>query len=199
MMIKIHKIFYDFEKEENWLNQMSAKGLHLKAVGWCTYYFEKGKSGAYTYRLELLSNLPKHPESQEYINFIEDSGVEAVASYLKWVYFRKKAEDGPFEIFSDIDSKMRHYWKINTLFGSLMFLNLFAFIFNFIIALNLSRYTEYVGDGRGNYTYIEKTAPMGINFYISFINLFFTILIGSVIIRNIVRSASLRKLKRIVE
>ena len=29
-----------------------------------------------------------------------------------WIYFRKKTADGPFDLFSDIDSRVRHLDKI---------------------------------------------------------------------------------------
>ena len=31
---------------------------------------------------------------------------------LQWVYFRKKLTDGPFDLFSDIDSRIRHLDRI---------------------------------------------------------------------------------------
>lgn len=114
----IHKCFWawDFEKEEKWLNEMSAKGLQLVAVGFCKYVFEEGTRGEYAYRLELLKELPSHPESVSYIRFLEETGIEYIGSLLRWAYFRKKAADGEFEIYSDIDSKIKHYKRIMTLF-----------------------------------------------------------------------------------
>ncbi len=37
----IHKWFWawDFDKEEKWLNEMSAKGLNLTGVSFCRYVF----------------------------------------------------------------------------------------------------------------------------------------------------------------
>jgi hypothetical protein len=106
----IRKLFWswDFDKEENWLNEMSTKGLQLTSVGFCKYVFEDGTPGEYFYRLELLDNLPCTAESQRYIRFIEDTGAEHVGSILRWVYFRKKANMGEFDLFSDIDSRIKH-------------------------------------------------------------------------------------------
>jgi len=44
---------------------------------------------------------------------MEESGVEAIATWYCWVYFRKKAVDGPFDIYSDIDSRITHYKRIS--------------------------------------------------------------------------------------
>lgn len=114
----IYKWFWawDFEKEEKWLNEMSAKGLQLAAVGFCRYVFEEGTRGEYAYRLELLKDLPSNPESVSYIRFLEETGIEYIGSVIRWSYFRKKAADGAFEIYSDIDSKIKHYKRIMTLF-----------------------------------------------------------------------------------
>jgi hypothetical protein len=119
MKYVIRKAYWDFEKEEAWLNQMAAKGMALIDYSWCRYLFEDCKNGEYIYRIELLENLPSHPESQAYIRFMEESGVECVATYARWIYFRKKAADGPFDIYSDRDSMITHYKRINALWITL--------------------------------------------------------------------------------
>ncbi len=54
------------------------------------YLFEKGSPGAYVYRIELLQYMPGHPEGAAYLEFLAESGIEVVASSLRWVYLRKK-------------------------------------------------------------------------------------------------------------
>ncbi|MCT4543166.1 MAG: DUF2812 domain-containing protein [Vallitalea sp.] len=109
-----------YEKEEKWLNEMSAKGMMLTDVGFCKYTFEECIPGEYIYRLELLHHLPFQCESDSYIKFLEDTGIEYVGSYLRWGYFRKKAQDGVFELYSDVDSKIEHYKRI-TLIANVLF------------------------------------------------------------------------------
>lgn len=101
----VHKAFWDFEKEEQWLNTMSARGLALSDYSWCRYVFADTPENRYIYRIELLENLPTHPESMAYLRFLEENGVECVASYMRWVYLRKNASEGPFDIYTDIDSR----------------------------------------------------------------------------------------------
>jgi hypothetical protein len=134
----IHRWYWawDFEKEEKWLNEMSAKGLQLVSVGFCKYVFEESARDEYTYRLELLENLPTNHQSTSYIHFLEETGVEHIGSVLRWAYFRKKVADGAFEIYSDIDSKIKHYKRIMTLFFAVIPVNLAA------ANLNLSNYTR---------------------------------------------------------
>lgn len=113
----VHKTFavWQHEKEEQWLNQMSAEGWQLVKASPFRYEFTKGEKNFYQYRLEMLPNSPKNPESQRYIEFMEETGAEYLDSMLRWVYFRRRTADGPFEIFSDTDSKISHFNRINTL------------------------------------------------------------------------------------
>lgn len=110
----IHKVFFawSYEEEEKWLNKMSAAGLQLVDVGFCRYVFEEGVRGEYIYRLEMLEDLPSHPRSVAYINFLEETGAQHIGTLLRWVYFRKKATDGPFDLYSDLGSRIKHYRRI---------------------------------------------------------------------------------------
>ncbi len=110
----VHKMFFiwDFENEERWINEMAAHGYNLVSVGFARYEFEEGNPNEYIYRLEMLKHFPSHYESQEYIRFVEETGAEHVGSFKNWVFFRKKASDGEFNMHSDIDSKVMHINKI---------------------------------------------------------------------------------------
>lgn len=115
----IWKLYTDFEREENWLNEMSQKGLQLVSYTPGRYVFEEGAPGEYIYRIELLDQLPSHHESRAYIRFMEEAGAEYVDSILRWVYFRKRAADGPFELYTDRDSLITHRKRIMALYGVL--------------------------------------------------------------------------------
>ena len=134
----VWKAYMDYEKEEEWLNEMSASGLAMTEYTWCRYVFEDCDPGDYTYRIELLDNRPDHPESKLYIRFMEENGVEQVASYIRWVYFRKKAADRPFDIYSDTDSRIRHYKRILALWLPLCGLDLVVGVSNLLIGLSYS-------------------------------------------------------------
>ena len=119
MMKTVHKWFWawDFEKEEKWLNEMSAIGLHLVGVGFAKYFFEEGAPGEYTVRLQMLEQWPSSAQSAQYIKFIEETGAEHVGTFARWAYFRKKtAESEDFELFSDIDSRIRHISRLLLMF-----------------------------------------------------------------------------------
>lgn len=131
----VRKLFWawDFDKEEKWLNEMAAKGLALCAVGFCRYEFEQTLPGEYAVRLQMLENKPTHPESEKYLEFIEETGAEHVGSYLSWVYFRKKTEDGAFELMSDYASRVKHLTNIIRLIAALGVFNLAAGCYNLIL------------------------------------------------------------------
>lgn len=138
----IKKLFWawDYEKEEKWLNEMSAKGLALVDYTPFRYSFEECEPGEYTNKIQLLEHRPSHPESERYIRFMEETGAEQVASYMNWVYFRKKTAEGPFEIFSDIESKMNHLILIKKLLLPIAILNLAIFLMNMVnFAVNYPR------------------------------------------------------------
>lgn len=93
---------WDYEKEEQWLNAMAMEGWTLVGVGFCTYRFRADAPGAYTVRMEM------HPPEAEYLRFMEETGAEYIGRIGQWLFFRKKTEEGAFEIFSDLDSRISH-------------------------------------------------------------------------------------------
>ncbi|MCR5793801.1 MAG: DUF2812 domain-containing protein [Solobacterium sp.] len=106
----IRKWFFvwDFDKEEQWLNEMAMNGWALCSVGFCTYTFERCEPGQYMIRLEM------HGPDEDYIRFMEETGCEYVGRVFQWIYFRRSAEYGEFDIFSDIDSRIAHLNRIAT-------------------------------------------------------------------------------------
>ena len=100
----IHKWYWvwDFEKEERWLNQMAMEGWVLAEVGFANYTFERCEPGDYIIRLQM------HNPDDEYLAFLEELGAEYIGRVFQWIYLRRKAEEGPFELFSDTQSKLEH-------------------------------------------------------------------------------------------
>lgn len=131
-----------FEKEEKWLNEMSAKGMQLVNVGFCRYEFEQGMSNEYIYRLEFLDKLPLNAESVAYIKFMEETGVDYIGSLFRWAYFRRKSTDGPFELYSEISSKIKHYKRINYICNFLIVMEMTIAVMEFWKAWN-----EYMSYG----------------------------------------------------
>lgn len=122
----IHKWFWvwDFEKEERWLNVMAQTGWLLDGVGFGVYHFVPCAPGEYAVRLEM------HPCDKEYIRFMQETGAEYVGRMFQWIYFRKKTQNGPFDIFSDLDSRIAHLDRIGKMLALLSIANLLLGITN---------------------------------------------------------------------
>ncbi len=131
----VHKWFWawEFDKEEKWLNEMAAKGLTLASMHFTKYMFEETDPGEYQIRIELLDKHPTHPEGENYIRFVEATGAEQVASWIDWVYFRKKTADGPFELFSDNSSRIRMLNRVIGLLSTLAVMCLLAGGYNLFL------------------------------------------------------------------
>lgn len=115
---------WEFEEEEQWLNQMAAAGWVLDQVGFCRYEFVRCEPDEYTVRLEMRD------KDDAYVAFMEETGAEYIGRMMKWIYFRKKATDGAFDIFSDMDSRMKHLEKIILLIKGCTILNLVVGVAN---------------------------------------------------------------------
>jgi hypothetical protein len=137
---KIRKMFwfdYDLQKQESWLNEMAAEGRNpipsLNWLGLPSYRLEPGRPGEWVYRIELLSKDAKKPASRDYLAFVSESGVETVLVTARIAYFRKRTADGPFEIYSDTDSRIAYQRRmlksLNWLIASEMYTILVGAVF----------------------------------------------------------------------
>lgn len=117
----IHRTFFiwNFEKEINWLNEMSRQGWQLCRAGFFVYEFEQGEQGEYQYQLQLLRKT-----DPDYLAFLEETGIQVVGRCLNWIYLKKKSDGQPFEIFSDLKDVIRHLDGVMALCGVIMAANL---------------------------------------------------------------------------
>ena len=147
MRTTIKKLFFvwDFDKEEKWLNEMAAKGLALVSVGFCKYEFEDCIPGEYRICLQLLDKLTSHPESRKYIEFMEETGAEHAGSFTRWVYFRKKASEGDFVLFSDNTSRVKYLTTILSFIALIVGLNLYIGLYNLFLVFFLGSPFNYIG------------------------------------------------------
>lgn len=137
MRERVRKIYmaWEFEEEENWLNEMAAKGKTLAAYGFGWYDFEDTQPGEYTVRMEMLPHWPNHPESQQYIRFVEETGAEHIGNMKNWVCFRKKKADGTFDLFSDRESRLKYVKRFIPLMIFCCVMMLVALVPNLFMAL----------------------------------------------------------------
>ncbi len=134
MIYKVNKLlFMDLEKEEAWLNEMASKGYNFIYNYLWTYLFEKGTPREYVYRIELLEHKASSIETQSYIDFLEETGVELVSTSGRWAYFRKKADECPFELYTDSEARISHYRRNISFLGFILAINLSILTLNTLI------------------------------------------------------------------
>lgn len=116
-MNEYKKRFYDLEKEEDWLNEMSEKGLALKEIKWGVfkdiYRFEQcGKK--YVYREDYNIEGAMEAITSPYIKFVTETyNCEFVCVGGGKIYFRKAAESGDFPpVYTDLNSRIEAEKKL---------------------------------------------------------------------------------------
>lgn len=123
-MIKM-KLFYDKDAEEVWLNELSSQGWEFQKFFLGFYRFRACEPGEFRYQIDLLDNW--NGEKEQYASFMEDVGVEVVGQWWRWVYLKKRSADGPFELYTDAESKRLQYKKIKEFFIVFAIIELICF------------------------------------------------------------------------
>jgi hypothetical protein len=116
----VRKIFFvwEYEKEEQWLNEMSKQGWQLTKATFGKFRFESGTPDEYTYRLELLDKSLSSKENTSYLNFLQDTGIEMVGECRQWIYLRCKTANGGFEPTNRTLYTLTHLLKIQEFIGT---------------------------------------------------------------------------------
>lgn len=125
--MKKFKIFWDFEAEERYLNEMAKQGHMLKkysAFGF--YHFEDGEPQELNYKVDYRMFKSKG-ELDSYVNLFEDAGWKHVygTQFSANQYFLPVGEDAGTDIFSDKVSAATRYKTLYTF----CLINVAAFIF----------------------------------------------------------------------
>ena len=108
-MIKFH-LYWDKDKETAFLNEMSQKGYAMTGFFAGFYHFDRCQPGEYIYQIDITEGLFR--VSNDYREFMRDMDVEIVCLWGPWVILRKKAVEGPFELYTDVESNIEHYARI---------------------------------------------------------------------------------------
>ncbi|NCB32134.1 MAG: DUF2812 domain-containing protein [Clostridia bacterium] len=131
------KLYYDKDAEEAWLQSMSAGGWAFKHFCMGVYTFEPSEPGEYIYRIDLMPGDAR--EQEQFTAFMRDAGIEPVGKWYRWVYLRRQAAEGPFELYTDADSKIAHYSRIRRFFGGVLALELLCMAMEMNAALATGR------------------------------------------------------------
>lgn len=133
----IRKVYRNFEKEIDWLNEMSESGLALCEYTWGRYVFEKTVPREYIFTIEPLRAVTSAAENIYYIESLQKSDVEVISGSKIWLYLRKKTSDGPFGKKIEIKSRIDHYRRDYSQKRIGLFFFLITFISNGILGLML--------------------------------------------------------------
>ena len=128
------KLYYDKDEEEEWLKKMSLSGWAFKNFFLGVYSFEACEPGEYSYQIDLLENW--NGDKKEYADFMEDVGVKVIGQWWRWVYLQKKSTDGPFEMYTDTESKIAQYSKIKSFFKVFLVLEIICFFMELMATIN---------------------------------------------------------------
>lgn len=139
----IQKMFVDLVKEEEWLNEQGQQGLMLVRYSGGLYEFEDASPAKYCYQIAI----PDKGNRDDYFSFLEEMGITVVAKYAGRVYLRKNEKDGPFELYTDLENRIRQLQKKNGIFINIA---VSQFVLGVYMLLNMIPYVA------------EKTAPFWI-------------------------------------
>lgn len=119
MTIKKFKLFLasDVQKEEQWLTEMSRKGLHFTKYRMGMYYFDEDPNHSYVYQIDFRE------ADDDYFQLYGDAGWHHVESILnKFHYFRIEAEkEGKKKIYSDKESVKETFQRMMSFYLVLFF------------------------------------------------------------------------------
>lgn len=115
--MKRFKLLFDKDREQSWLDQMCRRGWAMVSFFAGVYTFVPCQPGEFIYQIDLLPGRGFTPEDPEgYTSFMEDTGVEVLRRWARWVYLRRRAAEGPFAIYTDVDSQIQMYARIRAMF-----------------------------------------------------------------------------------
>ncbi len=113
------KIYFNLDKEEKWLNEISNKGWELYSKN-IEYKFRKTSEKNDNIKIDYR-NFKSKNDFQDYITLFEDSGWKHIAGTKTSgkQYFQRVDEAASHDIFSDTLSKAERYKRMSNIWMSL--------------------------------------------------------------------------------
>lgn len=131
------RLYFDKDKETEWLNEMSRQGYALTGLCMGFYSFERCEPGEYVYQVDFTDGFFR--VSSDYREFMAEAGVELVCLWGYWVILRKRASEGAFELYTDVESSIEHYTKIRRMFKAVTCLEIICLFMEIFGAIQGSR------------------------------------------------------------
>lgn len=118
---------FDKDAEQAWLNDLCGQGWAMSGAFAGVITFVPCRPGEFIYQIDLLPGSGLRADDYEgYVVFMNDMGVEIIQRWGRWVYLRRRAEEGPFEVYTDNESKIALYRRIRQMFLWVLCLELCA-------------------------------------------------------------------------
>ena len=128
------RLYFDKDEKTIWLNQMVQEGWAMKSFFAGFYNFERCEPGEYMYQVDFGDKLFK--VSDEYREFMQDTGVEVVQPWGYWIILRKLASEGDFQLYTDVDSSIEHYSKIRRMFKGIIIIEMICLMMELFSVIN---------------------------------------------------------------
>ncbi|MCI8878563.1 MAG: DUF2812 domain-containing protein [Oscillospiraceae bacterium] len=123
------KLTFDKDMEEDWLNDWCQRGWAFKRFCMGFFNFIPCHPGEFIYRIDLVPGTGLRCDDYwGYVSFMKEMGVEVLQRWGRWVYLRKRTEDGPFDVYTDLDSQIGLYQRMRRLFVWVLILEVFCAI-----------------------------------------------------------------------
>lgn len=146
--MKKFRLYFDKDKEEEWLNEMSRQGWAMTGFFAGLFRFTSCEPGEYIYRIDMPGEIGRTSiwkKDREYIELVEETGAEYVCRWGWWMTFRKKAAEGEFELYTDVESRVALYRRIRRMFLVIGLLELSLALNNTVNVMRLWSYEGGVG------------------------------------------------------
>ena len=127
----------DPERIEEQANRMAKEGWLLEKFGSLFSTYRRGKAGEYEYRVQVKE---AGMDRLTYVAELAEFGIEEVGGVGDLLVLRKKADGAPFELYSDLDSRIAQQKKavrylragliMSFFWGSSMLMNVLTTLMN---------------------------------------------------------------------
>ena len=98
--------FLDFDKEEQWLNEMCRKGWAFRHTNGVIYRFKQCEPEEFIYQIDFDEKKSKE-EVGDYVDFRCSCGDQLVDQWKNKIYWKRETASGPFESENNIAAKLR--------------------------------------------------------------------------------------------
>ena len=120
------RLYFNKDKETAWLNNMAKEGFALTKFFAGFYTFKTCEPGEYEYQIDFGDKM--YAVTDDYREFMAENNIEIVCLWGYWVFLRKRASEGEFVLYTDVESSLEHYTKILKMFKIVTAIELVCFI-----------------------------------------------------------------------